>query len=65
MRNQWLDEELKKIETSENQFLLSEVRKYSCDPAGFLLRLNQLISTPLLIVLNCRLQMLQNQIFIL
>ncbi|MBM7710008.1 hypothetical protein [Enterococcus lemanii] len=28
MRNQWLDEELKKIETSENQFLLSEVRKY-------------------------------------
>ena len=28
MRNQWLDEELKKIETSENQFFLSEVRKY-------------------------------------
>lgn len=28
MRNQWLEEELKKIETPENQFLLDAARQY-------------------------------------
>ncbi len=28
MRNHWIEEELKKIETTENQFLLKEIRQY-------------------------------------